>query len=105
VDYKEGPQKQSRFQLEMCCSCCTGRQLWFGGDSLLQLGNSSLRDLARQTVQLWSAGLEIRSKPPPASADFTMLSELDDEEDWLTTEERAKQRGGGGGVGLERANP
>ncbi len=83
----------------MCCPCCVGRQLWFGADSLNHNGNSSLRDLARQTVQL---GMEIRSRPEPSPADFTMLSELEDDEsedcimrDTGDEREEARVRGSG----------
>ena len=57
-----GPQQQGReqqFKLEMCCHCCEGRRIMLNSSKLLRIANEPLRDLAMQTIQMHSEGLEI----------------------------------------------
>ncbi len=57
-----GPKQQGReqqFKLEMCCSCCNGRRIMLNSSKLLAVANEPLKDLAMQTLQMHSEGLEI----------------------------------------------
>ena len=57
-----GPQQKGReqqFKLEMCCQCCLGRRIQIKSTKLLQVANEPLKDLALQTLQMHSEGLDI----------------------------------------------
>ena len=57
-----GPKQQGReqqFKLEMCCPCCNGRRIMLNSSKLLAVANEPLKDLAMQTLQMHSEGLEI----------------------------------------------
>jgi len=61
-----GPQQRGReqqFKLEMCCHCCEGRRIVLNSSKLLRVANEPLRDLAMQTIQMHSEGLEISHQP------------------------------------------
>lgn len=84
VDFQENFANKNRFQIALCCECCVGRLVWLCGDTLFKYGNECLKDLAKQTIQLQRAGLEISSKNETAFMDLSkrsILDELDECED------------------------
>ena len=50
-----------RMQLEMCCSCHSGRPVWLPYRTIMGDGNRALRSLTEQTALMFRKGLEIRS--------------------------------------------